>query len=257
MAKITETVKVLIIINVLFFVGKMTMPDVADRLFSLYFFENENFQIWQPITHMFMHADIGHIAFNMFGLWMFGSPLEAMWGRNKFLFFYFSAGLGAALIHTLVNYYHITSGFAEFASFGVSELQVTELMNEFLHKSGTTTDGFVQMAMPNGSSIETLSSMVANFNIPALGASGAIYGVLVAFGLMYPNMELMLIFFPVPIKAKYFIPGIILMDLFSGLTGLSLMGEGIAHWAHLGGALFGFIMAYYWKKNSFDKHRWN
>ena len=106
MGRITDTVKVLIIINVLFFVGKLTMPDLADRLFSLYYFESPNFKFWQPVTHMFMHGGFGHILFNMFGLWMFGSPLEMQWGRNKFLFFYFSAGLGAALIHTLVNYYH-------------------------------------------------------------------------------------------------------------------------------------------------------
>lgn len=248
MARITETVKVLIIINVLFFVGKLTMPDVANRLFSLYYFENDNFQIWQIVTHMFMHADIGHIAFNMFGLWMFGSPLEALWGRNKFLFFYFSAGIGATLIHTLVNYYHFHSGFDALLSLGVTEGEIWELLRN------TNSEGTYRVIPEMG---DKAIDFFTSYNTRALGASGAIYGVLVAFGLMYPNMELMLIFFPVPIKAKYFIPGIILMDLFSGLTGISLMGEGIAHWAHLGGALFGFIMAYYWKKNSMDKHRWN
>src|SRR5690606_28563326 len=92
------------------------------------------------------------------------------------------------------------------------------------------------------------------FNSPEVGASGAVYGALVAFGMMFPNVQLMLIFFPVPIKAKYFIPGLIVIDLFFGITGSPL---GIAHWAYVGGALFGFIMAYYWKKNSFDSHRWN
>lgn len=99
-----------------------------------------------------------------------------------------------------------------------------------------------------------MASGYAAFNTPAVGASGAVYGILVAFGMMFPNVELMLIFFPVPVKAKYFIPGLILLDLFAGITGTSF---GIAHWAHIGGALFGFIMAYYWKKNSFDSHRWN
>ena len=103
-------------------------------------------------------------------------------------------------------------------------------------------------------SVERIEALYASFNTPAVGASGAIYGVLVAFGLMYPNAELMLIFLPIPIKAKYFIPLIIVGDLFFGITGTS---TGVAHFAHLGGALFGFIMAYYWKKNSFDSHRWN
>lgn len=248
MGRITETVKILIIINVLFFVGKLAMPDLADRLFSLYYFENPNFNFWQPITHMFMHGDFGHILFNMFGLWMFGSPLEMQWGRNKFLFFYFSAGLGAALIHTLVNYYHFQAGFETLLSVGASENEIWDLVNN------TLKEGSYRNLNELGNQAQ---NFFTSFNTPALGASGAIYGVLVAFGLMYPNMELMLIFLPIPIKAKYFIPVLILIDLFSGITGFSLFGQGIAHWAHIGGALFGFIMAYYWKKNSFNHKRWN
>ena len=106
----------------------------------------------------------------------------------------------------------------------------------------------------NNVSQDTIQSLYDSFNTPAVGASGAIYGVLVAFGLMFPNVALMLIFLPIPIKAKYFIPVIILGDLFFGITGSPF---GIAHWAHIGGALFGFIMAYYWKKNSFNDRRWD
>jgi len=248
MGRLTNTVKHLIIINVLFFVGKLAMPDVFDRLFSIYYFENPNFRIWQPITHMFMHGDFGHILFNMFGLYMFGSPLEAQWGRNKFLFFYFSAGLGAALIHTLVNYYHFHSGFDALLAAGATEDQIWELVNSVLR------EGYYKPIPELG---DQAANFFTSFNTPALGASGAIYGILVAFGLMYPNVELMLIFLPIPIKAKYFIPVLLLIDLFSGLTGFSLFGQGIAHWAHLGGALFGFIMAYYWKKNSFNNRRWD
>jgi len=102
--------------------------------------------------------------------------------------------------------------------------------------------------------MESIQAMAQSYNGVALGASGAVYGILVAFGIMFPNIELMLIFLPIPIKAKYFIPGIILLDLVFGITGTA---TGIAHWAHIGGALFGFIMAWYWKKNSFDNHRWN
>ncbi|NNM24303.1 MAG: rhomboid family intramembrane serine protease [Flavobacteriaceae bacterium] len=257
MGRITETVKVLIIINALFFIGKLTMPDVADRLFALYYFQNSNFQLWQPITHMFMHADFGHILFNMFGLWMFGSPLEAQWGKNKFLFFYFSAGLGAALIHTLVNYYQFQAGFDALLAVGRTESQIYEQMADIMRQVANSPTGEYSTTVYEGVGIETINKMTAAFEGSAMGASGAVYGVLVAFGLMYPNVELMLIFLPIPIKAKYFIPVLILLDLFSGLTGFSLFGQGIAHWAHLGGALFGFIMAYYWKKNSFDNRRWN
>lgn len=248
MGRITETVKVLLIVNVLFFIGKLTSPEIFDRLFSLYYFENPNFQIWQPLTHMFMHGDFGHILFNMFGLWMFGSPLEARWGRSKFLFLYFSAGFGAALIHTFVNYYHIQVGTQELLAMGWSHTEIHQLLVQ------VSELGY----LPNGINVGNVDiDFFRSFASPALGASGAVYGVLVAFGMLFPNVPLMLIFLPIPIKAKYFIPAIIAMDLFSGITGYSLFGQGIAHWAHIGGALFGFIMAYYWKKNSFNANRWN
>jgi membrane associated rhomboid family serine protease len=102
-----------------------------------------------------------------------------------------------------------------------------------------------------------LQNMFSSFHTPAVGASGAIYGILVAFGMLFPNVALFLLFVPVPIKAKIFIPILIAIDLFSGLTGYSLFGGGIAHFAHIGGALFGFIMMWYWKKNQFDQHRWD
>jgi membrane associated rhomboid family serine protease len=248
MGRITPTVKHLIIINALFFAGKLAMPDVFDRLFSIYYFENPNFQVWQPITSMFMHADFGHILFNMFGLYMFGSPLEGLWGRKKFLFFYFSAGLGAALIHTTVGYYQFHSGLDTLLAAGIPENEIWDML-ETAVKEGQY---YNQPILGSQS-----DSFFRSFLVPALGASGAIMGILVAFGLLYPNMELMLIFLPIPIKAKYFIPILVLIDLFSGLTGFSLFGQGIAHWAHLGGALFGFIMAYYWKKNSFNNKRWD
>jgi len=246
MGRITDTVKFLLILNVLFYIGSFIIGDLATKLFALYYFENPNFQYWQPITHMFMHdpTSIFHILFNMYALWAFGSPLEMRWGQKKFLFFYFSAGLGAAVIHTLVNYFQIHSGMDALVNAGMSQEQVFELLNT----------GKYNTAILDYVSQDTIQSMYNSYNGVALGASGAVYGILVAFGIMFPNIELMLIFLPVPIKAKYFIPGIIAMDLIFGITGTP---TGIAHWAHIGGALFGFIMAWYWKKNSFDNHRWN
>ena|SRR5690554_739078 len=244
MGRISETIKVLIVINVLFFVGTLIIGDLGYRLFALYYFENPNFQYWQPLSHMFMHGGIMHILFNMYALWAFGSPLEMRWGRNRFLFFYFSAGLGAAFIHTFVNYYYVHSGMETLMAAGMDEAQIMDLLT-----TGKYSTRILEY-VPQG----VVQSTYDAFNTPAVGASGAIYGVLVAFGLMFPNVELMLIFLPIPVKAKYFIPGIILLDLFFGLSGTQ---SGVAHWAHIGGALFGFIMAYYWKKNSFDNHRWN
>jgi len=246
MGRITETVKVLIIINVLFFAGSYFSGDAAFRLLAMYPYDNPNFEFWQPITSMFMHGGLMHILFNMYALFAFGSPLEAQWGRNKFLFFYFSAGLGAAFIHLLVTHFQFESAYETIANAGLSETQINQLLSTGQYNS----------AILDTINQSTLRTLYDTYNTPAVGASGAIYGVLVAFGIMYPNAELMLIFLPVPIKAKFFIPGLILIDLFSGLTGFSLFGQNIANWAHIGGAIFGFIMAWYWKKNSFDNKRW-
>lgn len=246
MGRITDTVKFLLILNVIFYIGSFIIGDLATKLFALYYFENPNFQYWQPITHMFMHdpSSIFHILFNMYALWAFGSPLEMRWGQKKFLFFYFSAGLGAAIIHTGVNYFQIHSAMDALVSAGMSQEQVMDLLNT----------GSYNTAILDYVSQDTIQGLYNSYNGVALGASGAVYGILVAFGIMFPNIELMLIFLPIPIKAKFFIPGIILLDLIFGITGTP---TGIAHWAHIGGALFGFIMAWYWKKNSFDNHRWN
>jgi membrane associated rhomboid family serine protease len=244
MGRISETIKALVIVNVIFFIGSSFLGDVAYKLFALFFYENPNFRFWQPLTHMFMHGGIMHILFNMYALWAFGSPLEQIWGRKKFLFFYFSAGLGAALIHTLANYYQIQSASELLLNAGMSQVDITSLLTTGQYNSGIL----------NSVSVDTIQSAYDSFNTPAVGASGAVYGILVAFGMMFPNAELMLIFFPVPIKAKYFIPLLLIGDLVFGISGAA---TGIAHFAHLGGALFGFIMAYYWKKNSFDSHRWN
>lgn len=244
MGNISDTIKFLIVINVIFFLGTFVIGDVAYRLFALYYFESPNFQLWQPVTHMFMHGGLFHILFNMYALWAFGSPLEMRWGRQKFLFFYFSAGFGAAIIHTLVNYYYVHEGMDMLMQAGMNKAQIFD----FLSTGKSNFMPTIEISQ------EVLNRAYSSFNTPAVGASGAVYGVLVAFGLMFPNVALMLIFLPIPIKAKYFIPAIIIGDLYFGLTGAE---SGVAHWAHIGGALFGFIMALYWKKNSFDNHRWN
>lgn len=246
MGRITETVKVLLIINIIFFMGSQVLGNQAYQLFSLWFFQNENFAAWQVISHMFMHGGLMHLVFNMYALWAFGGPIEQMLGQKKFIFFYFSAGIGAALLHTLVGYIDFIAIQETLLNAGMSGEHIMEML-----RTGSTN--FAPENIPR----ETLEEIYAVYNTPAVGASGAIYGILVAFGMMFPNVELFLLFVPVPIKAKYFIPGLILLDLFSGFTGYSLFGGGIAHFAHVGGALFGFIMMWYWKKNQFNQNRWN
>lgn len=247
MVRITEAIKHLLIINILFFIATNLYPDRMYGLFSLWFPMNGNFEWWQIVSHMFMHGGFMHILFNMYALWAFGSPLEQMWGRNKFLFFYFSAGIGAALIHTAVNYYYFTEGMNALTASGMGSDQILSIIAE-----GKYSPDWYNIASKG-----TIDNFLSAYNTPAVGASGAIYGILVAFGMSYPNSELFLIFLPVPIKAKYFIPVLIGLDLFSGVTGYSIFGSGIAHFAHVGGALFGFLMMWYWKKNQFKKNRWD
>lgn len=248
MGRITETVKVLLIINVIFFIGSQLIGDVAYEYFALWFFKNPNFHFWQPVTHMFMHGGFMHILFNMYALWAFGSPIEQMLGQKRFLFFYFSAGIGAALLHTLVNLFYYQNGIDALAATGMSPAEISN----YIHQAFASN----QFRIPMGTDEGTIRNMLQAFSNPAVGASGAIYGILVAFGMMFPNVELFLLFVPIPVKAKYFIPALILLDLFSGVTGYSLFGGSIAHFAHVGGALFGFIMMYYWKKNQFNNNRW-
>ncbi len=247
MIKITDAVKHLIIINVLFFIATQFYGDVMYQWFALWFPKNENFQIWQIVTHMFMHGGTSHILFNMIGLWMFGSAVERYLGKTQFLFLYFSAGLGAVLFQLGFYYFNFIPVFSELQSSGLGSDQITQMLTSNRIIEGVTNAQVAQ-----------LRTIAPYFNASMVGASGCIMGVLAAFGVMNPNAELMMIFLPIPIKAKYFIPGIILLDVISAVTGQSFFSpSNTAYMAHVGGALIGFIMMWYWKKNSFNKNRWN
>ncbi len=259
MGRVTEAIKHLIIINIIFFLVPRMMQGLnIAEYFALYFPKNENFGVWQYITHMFMHGGFMHIAFNMYALWAFGTPLEQMWGRNKFLFFYFSAGIGAGLIYTLVNYYQFNNALDYIVNANVTQ----ESINKILEITASTTGEFIDkcnaVLVSNSKIIDystndllgdNLIQMSNFYHTPAVGASGAVYGILVAFGMSFPNAKLALIFFPVPIAAKYFIPLMLAGDLFFGVTRYSI--GNVAHFAHIGGAIIGFIIAWYWKKNQF------
>ncbi|WP_077375458.1 rhomboid family intramembrane serine protease [Flavobacterium sp. A45] len=252
MMNITPTVKQLLIINVLFYIGSMIVGEPAYKLLSMYFFESPDFHFWQIFTHMFMHAplpNIMHIAFNMFALYSFGSALEHFWGGRKFVFFYISCGLGAALLHTGVNYYFFENGINLLVENGYQKVEILKILSE-----GKFDTKWQELLTPSD-----FQAFMGAYLGNVVGASGAIYGLLVAFAFMFPNAELALMFIPIPIKAKYFVPGLLLIDLYLGVSGGSLFGgsSGIAHFAHLGGALIGYLMMWYWKKNQFDNHRWN
>lgn len=247
--RMTETVKQLLIINILFFVGTQFAP-IAIKYFSMFYPESPNFRVWQLITHMFMHGGIAHIFFNMFALYSFGSALEHFWGGKKFLFFYISCGLGAALLHTGVNYLQYHHALTVLQDAGITDEAIKTIV----------TEGKYNTKIEDILSLSSLQNMYYAFNSPVLGASGAVYGLLTAFAFMFPNAELALMFIPIPIKAKYFVPIILSIDLVLGFGGSSIFGgggTGIAHFAHLGGAITGFLMMWYWKKNQFNQNRWN
>ncbi|MEM9076899.1 MAG: rhomboid family intramembrane serine protease [Bacteroidota bacterium] len=244
MGRLADAVKHLLIINVILFFATQIYGDLLYQWLSLWFPKNTNFEWWQVISHMFMHGNLMHIVFNMYALWAFGTPLERVWGRNKFLFFYFSAGLGSALLHSGVNYYLFNEGLQALINAGMTENQVLDIIS----KGQYSPDWY------NIASRSTIDNFLSAYNTPAVGASGAIYGILVAFAFMYSEAKLMLIFLPVPIKAKYFVPLLLAGDLIFGIGNIN---TGVAHFAHIGGALIGFIMMWYWKKNQFNQNRWD
>ncbi len=271
MMRITDTVKHLIIINIIFFIGSYIVGDAATQYLALHSPLDDNFHVWQLITHMFMHGGVMHIFFNMFALYSFGSLLEQVWGPKKFLFFYISCGLGAAALHLGVSYLEVQSILKGAADLNLSGQTIREVINLtvgdsvnyrpdlFLKELGEVL-GPQKLNTLTQENFDALFAAARQTQVPTVGASGAIYGILVAFAFIAPNAELALMFIPVPIKAKYFVPGLVLIDLFLGLKGQSIFGNGgsgIAHFAHIGGALIGFIIMWYWKKRQFNNNRWN
>jgi membrane associated rhomboid family serine protease len=215
--------------------------------FALYFPKNDAFQPWQIITHMFMHGGAMHIFFNMFALWMFGTPVEQVLGSKRFLFIYFSAGLGAVLLQLGFYYFQYLPNYDTLIASGLTSENIKQMLTTNEVISGVTQSQF-----------NLLKDIYPAYNASMVGASGCLMGILAAFGMMNPEAKLMLIFLPIPIKAKYFIPGIIILDLISGLTGQSFFSpSNTAYMAHVGGAVTGFIIMWYWKKNQFNRNRWN
>jgi len=231
-----EVIKNLLIINGLFFVGSLVMQSTfgmdLNRILGLYVPGSEHFRPLQLITHMFMHGNIGHIFFNMFALWMFGNMLENVWGGRRFLIYYMATGLGAALIHLGWNYFELVQ-----VTQSVSAEQVQRVIQE----------GSSILMRGQNYSDPALAKLNLIYNIPTVGASGAVFGILLAFGMLFPNTRIYL-YFAFPIKAKYFVIGYGLLELFNGIA--NDPSSNVAHFAHLGGMLFGFILIKYWQRKN-------
>jgi membrane associated rhomboid family serine protease len=243
MKNITGTIKHLIIINVLFFVALQVFGERFYDLFAQWFTENDHFKVWQIFTHMFMHHPTFyfHIIMNMFGLWMFGTPLEQLWGKNKFIFFYFSAGIGAVALPLVIDFYQFNSLLEPLISSGINKDEILNILND--EKMRLNPDLFTQNNFQNLNNIFYKSSV---------GASGCLMGLIAAFGINFPNSKMAFIFLPVPIAAKYFIPVLLGYEILSGIFGWSsVFGVNIAHFAHVGGAIVGGLIAWYWKNKQF------
>jgi membrane associated rhomboid family serine protease len=234
-AGMPPVVKNLIIINVVMLILTEILKISGVNLngiLGLYFPKSEFFRSWQVVTHMFMHGGFVHLLFNMFALWMFGRVLEQVWGPKRFLMYYLVTGLGAAFFFELVQYIQYTKVMAVISP---EQLQM-------IYDSGG--EAISQGRNFADSQMGKLNSIL---NVPVVGASGAVYGVLLAFGVLFPNTQLMFIFPPIPVKAKYVVIGYAAIELYLAITS---PGSGIAHTAHLGGMIFGYLLIRYWRKTT-------
>jgi len=219
LSSVPKVTRNLIIINVIVFIATLINEDFMVATFAMFYPTSPFFHVWQIVTHMFMHGGFMHILFNMYTLWMFGSVLERMIGERKFLIFYFVCGLGAVALHT-----------------GVEYLQVQGFMKAIAEGSTTASQSYAELKAT-----------------PVVGASGAIYGVIIGYAMLFPESKLTLLFPPVTLSAKWMVIIFAALELLFGITGSAV---NIAHFAHLGGMLFGWLLITYWKKKGtlFDRN---
>jgi len=253
-------VKNLIMINVVMLVATWALKNIGIDLnekLGLFYIGSPLFRPWQFVTHLFMHADIFHLFFNMFALYMFGKVLEMVWGSKRFLIYFFVTGLGAAALHSFVTYLEISAlqkSVAAFINTPSPELLAAFVKANLSHPATWVADLVNNWGVTPNNPVYIQQAtdlvqrvLIERIDIPTIGASGAVFGVLLAFGYLFPNTELMLLFPPVPIKAKWFVLGYGAIELYMGIT---QSNSNIAHFAHLGGMLFGFILLKYWEKST-------
>lgn len=230
-------IKNLLIINFLVYFAGMVLKQYGidiTSIFGLHYFQADSFKAYQLITYMFLHSygSFQHILFNMFGLFMFGRVLEQVWGPKRFLQYYMITGIGAGLIQMVVYYVRIKS-----LESGLDPETINLVYRE----------GMAALEQGKNFSDPILGKLNLMINTSTIGASGAVFGILLAFGMLFPNTEMFLMFIPVPIKAKYMVIGYGVIELFQGIA---RTGSDVAHFAHLGGMLFGFILIRYWRKST-------
>lgn len=233
----TPIVNNLIIINLLVWLGTLAFPQYASFL-SMHYWASDNFNLVQLVTYMFMHGSFSHLFFNMFAVYMFGVVIERVWGSKKFLLFYLVTGIGAAIIQQLVWTWEYQPVLSVLNSGDVNALTSIELVLRKWFRFGNiehlTSKNMIDMANSIADAPQTV------------GASGAVFGILLAFGWLFPEVKMMLLFFPVPIKARIFVMLYAIAELFLGVANFS--ADNVAHFAHLGGMIFGAILILYWKK---------
>lgn len=225
-------VKNLLIINVIFFLATIGFQRSGVDLYEilgLHYFASRNFKVYQFVTYMFMHGGFWHLFFNMFALWMFGNLLENVMGSKRFLTYYMVTGIGAAVIQMLVYYFRISS----------LEAQMTPEQVAMVYRDGL---GVLKQGM------NYIDILMAKLNLlintPTVGASGSVFGILLAFGMLFPN-QLIYVYFAIPLRAKYFVIFYGLLELYLGISNRA--GDNVAHFAHLGGMIFGIFMLLYWQ----------
>jgi len=232
-------VKNLLILNGLFFLATVTFGNVFNidltEILGLHYFQSDAFRPYQLVTYMFMHGNFTHILFNMFALWMFGNVLENFWGPKRFLIYYVITGIGAGLIQLLVIFIQV-----HYATMHLTVEQIAQV-RETGYQIIKNNQNFVDPFM---------GKLNALYNMTTIGASGAVFGLLLAFGMLFPN-TLIYIYFFIPMKAKWFVVIYGVIELFSGVY---YTGSDVAHFAHLGGMLFGYFLIVYWRKNPHNNY---
>lgn len=256
-------VKNLLIINGLFFLATFSLDSALGidltEIMGLHYFQSDLFRPFQYVSYMFLHANFSHILFNMFALWMFGYLLENVWGSKRFLIYYMVTGIGAAFVQTFVNWLDLQSiqsaiqSYASDPSLDGFVAFIKKYYPQYYEAEGTIKSFIAQWSQtPNSSafaqqSLEYPSQLIRlQMDVPTIGASGAVYGILLAFGMMFPNM-LVYIYFLFPIKAKWIVLLYGILELVSGIS--SNPNDNVAHFAHLGGMIFGVFLILYWKKS--------
>jgi len=257
-------VKNLLIINGLFYLATLSFDNAFGidlvSMLGLHYYQSDLFKPYQFVTYMFLHGNISHIVMNMFALWMFGYLLENVWGSKRFLTYYMITGIGAALVQTFVHWLDISSvqsaaaAYAENPGLDGFIAFVRHHYPVYYESEGTLRTFIEQWSLTRNNpayaaqSLEYVEQLIRlQIDVPTVGASGAVYGILLAFGMMFPNM-LVYIYFLFPIKAKWIVILYGALELFSGIS--SNPSDNVAHFAHLGGMLFGFFLILYWKKKT-------